>query len=180
MPPAELLEQFSAVVKAIADEIHHRIPPCFEMDDLIQEGWIGLLDADARYDPANGVPFAAYARFRIRGAMLDSLRRSTWFNGTMSGFDQGEGREMQIADTRRDLDVEGQLGAARQRRLLAVAIAQLPPRERAVVVAHYQDSQSLLDAGRQLGVNNSRACQIHDRALSRLRAMPQARMAAEK
>ena len=66
------------LVRFIAARIAANIPASVELDDLIQTGTLGLIDAVRRYDPSKGVPFAAYARFRIRGAILDALRSLDW------------------------------------------------------------------------------------------------------
>jgi RNA polymerase sigma factor for flagellar operon FliA len=55
-----------------------RMPPMVLVDDLIQAGMIGLLDASRNYDPTQGASFETYAGIRIRGAMLDELRRNDW------------------------------------------------------------------------------------------------------
>jgi RNA polymerase sigma factor for flagellar operon FliA len=65
-------------VKYIARHIHDRLPPQVPLADLVQAGIVGLLDAIERFDPRRGVDFAAYARFRIRGAIVDSLREIDW------------------------------------------------------------------------------------------------------
>ncbi len=65
------------LVKFIAGQVHKTLPGSSGVDirDLVQEGVLGLMAAADRYDEASGVPFSTFARFRIRGAMLDSLRR---------------------------------------------------------------------------------------------------------
>jgi RNA polymerase sigma factor for flagellar operon FliA len=72
-----LLEQLPQV-KFIARRIHDRLPQHVELDDLISAGVIGLMDAMKKYDPAKNVQFKSYAQFRIRGAILDSLRELDW------------------------------------------------------------------------------------------------------
>jgi RNA polymerase sigma factor for flagellar operon FliA len=72
-----LLEQLPQV-KFIARRIHDRLPQHVEVDDLVNAGVIGLIDAMKKYDPAKNVMFKSYAQFRIRGAILDSLREMDW------------------------------------------------------------------------------------------------------
>ncbi len=62
------------LVKAIAHQIHATLPGHVELDDLIQAGTLGLIDAADKFDPAKQIQFSGYAKFRIRGAILDSLR----------------------------------------------------------------------------------------------------------
>ena len=72
-----MLEQMSTV-RWIARRIYERLPQHVELEDLISAGTIGLLDACAKFDPAKNVQFRSYAQFRIRGAILDSLRLLDW------------------------------------------------------------------------------------------------------
>jgi RNA polymerase sigma factor for flagellar operon FliA len=66
------------VVCAIAFEIKNRLPNHVEVDDLISAGVCGLIDAAGKFEAGQRVKFATYARFRIRGAILDSLREFDW------------------------------------------------------------------------------------------------------
>jgi RNA polymerase sigma factor for flagellar operon FliA len=70
--------QYAPLVKRIAHHLAARLPSCVEVDDLIQAGLIGLLDAVGNYDPSQGAQFETYATQRIRGAMLDELREADW------------------------------------------------------------------------------------------------------
>ncbi len=72
------LEQYSVLVKRIAHHLIGRLPPNVLIDDLIQAGMIGLLEAQKNYDGSKGASFETYAGIRIRGAMLDDIRRGDW------------------------------------------------------------------------------------------------------
>src|SRR5271157_1658383 len=72
-----LLEQLPQV-KYIARRIHERLPQHVPFDDLLHAGIVGLMDAMHKYDPSKNVRFSSYAKFRIRGAILDSLRDMDW------------------------------------------------------------------------------------------------------
>ena len=61
-------------VHALAKRLRSHVPPCVTLDDLIGAGTIGLIQAVDRFQPSRGLQFATYAKHRIRGAMLDSLR----------------------------------------------------------------------------------------------------------
>jgi RNA polymerase sigma factor for flagellar operon FliA len=65
-------------VKYIASRIHDRLPPHVLLEDLIHAGIIGLIEAIQRFDPARHVDLKAYAKYRIHGAILDSLRDLDW------------------------------------------------------------------------------------------------------
>lgn len=66
------------MVRYVARRIHERLPQHVEIEDLVSAGVIGLLDAFTKFDPAKKVQFRSYAQFRIRGAILDSLRSLDW------------------------------------------------------------------------------------------------------
>jgi RNA polymerase sigma factor for flagellar operon FliA len=66
------------VVRYIARRIHERLPQHVEMEELVSAGVLGLMDAFQKFDPAKKVQFRSYAQFRIRGAILDSLRTLDW------------------------------------------------------------------------------------------------------
>ena len=73
-----LVTQYAPLVKRIAYHLMNRLPPNVQADDLIQAGMIGLLEASRNYDPSQGASFETYAGIRVRGAMLDEIRRSDW------------------------------------------------------------------------------------------------------
>lgn len=73
-----LVNQHSELVKRIAYHLAARLPSSVEVDDLIQSGMIGLLDAARHYDGNAGASFETYAGIRIRGAMVDDLRSGDW------------------------------------------------------------------------------------------------------
>ncbi len=74
----DMVLQHAPLVKRIAYHLMNRLPPNVQADDLIQAGMIGLLEASRNYDPTQGASFETYAGIRIRGAMLDEIRRSDW------------------------------------------------------------------------------------------------------
>ena len=70
-----LIMENAPLVKYVVDRMAISLPACLEYDDLISHGIMGLMQAVDRYDPERGVPFGAYAVTRIRGQVLDALRR---------------------------------------------------------------------------------------------------------
>ena len=73
-----MLKLHAPLVKRLAYQLKAKLPPSVEVDDLIQAGMIGLLDAITRYEDDHGAQFETYAVQRVRGAMLDELRSSDW------------------------------------------------------------------------------------------------------
>lgn len=74
----ENLREHLPMVRFLAIRIRERLPQQVELEDLISAGIVGLLDAFQKFDPAKKVQFRTYAQFRVRGAMLDSLRALDW------------------------------------------------------------------------------------------------------
>ncbi len=74
----QLVAQYAPLVKRIAYQLMARLPASVEVDDLVQNGMLGLLDALGRYEDGLGAQFETYAVQRIRGAMLDGLRENDW------------------------------------------------------------------------------------------------------
>ncbi len=74
----QCLKEYAPLVKRIAHHMMVKLPSSVEVDDIIQAGMMGLLDAASRYDELRGAQFETYAGQRIRGAMLDELRGADW------------------------------------------------------------------------------------------------------
>jgi RNA polymerase sigma factor for flagellar operon FliA len=74
----DTVAQHAPLVKRIAYHLMSRLPPSVQADDLIQAGMIGLLEASRNYDATQGASFETYAGIRIRGAMLDEIRKNDW------------------------------------------------------------------------------------------------------
>lgn len=73
-----LVERHAPLVKRIALHMMARLPASVQLDDLIQSGMIGLIEAGKKFDGGKGASFETYAGIRIRGAMLDEIRRGDW------------------------------------------------------------------------------------------------------
>jgi len=74
----QLVVEHEPLVKRIAFHLMSRLPASVQADDLIQAGMIGLIEASRKFDPEQGASFETYAGIRIRGAMLDEIRRTDW------------------------------------------------------------------------------------------------------
>ena len=74
----ELIVRHAELVKRIAYHLAGRLPPSVAVDDLIQAGMLGLMEAAANYTASRGASFETYAGIRIRGAMIDALRALDW------------------------------------------------------------------------------------------------------
>jgi RNA polymerase sigma factor for flagellar operon FliA len=76
--PSQLVEEQAPLVKKIALHLMARLPASVQLDDLMQAGMIGLLEAAQRYSSDKGATFETYAGIRIRGAMVDEIRKGDW------------------------------------------------------------------------------------------------------
>lgn len=74
----DLIKAHSVLVKRIAYHLSGRLPRTVQMDDLVQAGMIGLIEAARNYDDTKGASFETYATIRIRGNILDEVRRNDW------------------------------------------------------------------------------------------------------
>lgn len=74
----QIVERNIPLVKRIAHHVLARMPSSVQVDDLIQAGLIGLLEAARNYDVSKGASFETYAGIRIRGSMIDDVRRGDW------------------------------------------------------------------------------------------------------
>jgi RNA polymerase sigma factor for flagellar operon FliA len=172
-----------AFVRQIAASIARRMPEHVDRDELVGLGTLGWAEARARFDPSRGVPFAGFAASRIRGAILDGLRRAD----TLSRADRRRAQQSSEptlprivcdpveydAAVDRSAD-EGDVSDLLARRELCdelrVAMQQLPERDRHVLSRHFFDDVPMRAIGAELGVTESRISQIVSAALVRLRS----------
>lgn len=209
------------LVKRIAFRLHSRLPDSVQVEDLVQAGMLGLLEAHERFDVAAGASFSTFAGIRIRGAMLDEIRRGDWTPRSLhrksravaaaqrrlearnsrapSESEIAAEMDMSLADYRKTMgdvcsahlfsldDVDGDrptqdVAADAEARPLpcvereylnaavAAASAKLPERERMLISMYYHQDLNLREIAQTLGVSESRACQLHGRAVKRVRA----------
>ncbi|MDQ2078077.1 RNA polymerase sigma factor FliA [Marinimicrobium sp. ABcell2] len=111
------IEDHASLVKRIAYHMMLRMPASVQVDDLIQAGMIGLLEAAQKYDASRGASFETYAGIRIRGAIVDEMRRGDWaprsvhrnarrVADAMSAVEGRTGRDAQDAEIAAELGVE--------------------------------------------------------------------------
>lgn len=216
-----LVVEHASLVKRIAYHLANRLTGNVDVDDLIQAGMIGLLEAAGNYEPSKGANFETFAGIRIRGAMLDEVRRSDWtprsvYQKLRQVTDATRAVEARTGHDARDSEVAAELGVTLEeyhkvlrdatscrlfsleqsqeegsyvqptgeiapsplanatgtefRQALADAIGELPEREALLLSLYYNDELNLKEIGAVLGVSESRASQIHSKAVVRLRA----------
>lgn len=74
----DMVERHAPLVKRIACHLINRLPASVLLEDMVQAGMIGLLEASSKYDETQGASFETYAGIRIRGSMLDEIRKNDW------------------------------------------------------------------------------------------------------
>ncbi|MGA8939022.1 MAG: RNA polymerase sigma factor FliA [Acidobacteriaceae bacterium] len=140
-----LVMQELSQVYYIASRLRERLPQHVELEDLVNAGVIGLLEASRSYDSAKNPNFSGFAKFRIRGAILDSLRESDWGSRSI----RRRGREVLEATAR----LEGRLG----RHPVEAEIAE----EMQLEVGHLRKIMAQIDGlhlvGQQSAVSNDSA-----------------------
>jgi len=113
---AELLRRHGELVRRIAYHLVARLPASVDVDDLIQAGLIGLMEAGRHYDGSMGASFETFASIRIRGAMVDEIRKGDWAPrsvhrraraaaAAIRRIEQSAGREAQPAEVAQALGV---------------------------------------------------------------------------
>jgi len=112
-----LIAEFAPKIRIMANRLASRLPPHLDVDDIINVGVIGLMDAMTKYDPERETLFKTYAEFRIRGAMLDEVRAMDWvprsvrekaskLRGTYQALEQKLGRPATEEEVARVLGME--------------------------------------------------------------------------
>ena len=221
------IENYLPLVRRTAQRMIGRLPPNVELEDLVQAGVMGLMEAMERYEQGHGAQFETFALQRVRGAMLDELRGTDWVPRSVRknqrdiaaavhrlehrlhrppadneiarelGVPLADYHEMLVdvrgaqlvysddyeADDSDDShfldrhttpdergDPAAQLADRRFREALVRAIELLPEREQYVMSMYYEHDMNLKEIAAVLGVTESRACQLHSQAVTRLRA----------
>lgn len=172
-----LIERYSDLAIGIARCMRVPKTSLADRDDVASAAMVGLIGAVDRFDPRRGVPFEAYAALRIRGAVVDELRRVD---------ERGRAdRRTEDAATAVSLDVLLEQGTHQGpvtddglteryeqedlRTRVQDALGRLPARQREVIARYYGDELTLREAGAKMGVSEARACQLHGRAIQSLR-----------
>jgi len=172
------VEPHLPLVATIARAMGRRLPPTVEVDDLINDGVLGLMDALRRYDPQRRVGFTTYAGHRIRGAILDGLRKRDPLPRAYRRLQNGEpGRRIQFlaldeamtVPDEGERDPEAAAVEADLRRQVWLGLAALPPRDRQVLVLRMVRGLPLRAVAVHLSISITRVAEIQARGLARMR-----------
>jgi RNA polymerase sigma factor for flagellar operon FliA len=191
--PNDLVTSHLWLVRGIARSALGKLPRHLELDDLVEDGVLGLIAAARRYKPGLGVPFPLYAKHRIHGAIVDGLRRMDHLSRDSRSKAKKVEREResvsadgQVCEARQDAS-RSQIGltddrvrepvagtgwqpdvVARHAELsatLRAAISALPGRYGEIVALYHWRGLTMREIGESYGINESRVSQIHKRAL---------------
>jgi len=179
----QLVDRHMRLVYQLAVKMFRRLRGNVELDDLVAYGTEGLYAAVDRFDPDRGVPFGAFARFRIRGAMLDGVR-------AISPMPPSAYRRLRAAMHGEHVHITVDVGPAQHdperlpftgisvvelasraelRRHVLEAMQRLPENQRTLIERHYFGDADLDEAGAELGYSKSWASRLHARAIDTLR-----------
>jgi RNA polymerase sigma factor for flagellar operon FliA len=220
----QLITEYLPYVKRIVQRLAVHLPSTVDIDDLMNVGVIGLIQAVDRYDPRRDNKFMTYAIFRIKGAVLSELRARDFLSrsnrrkireleSAYLRLEQKLGREADDQEIARELGVDleqvyrtkqmssisfislEELGVSSRdekekllsylinneddalsmtklkelKEAMALAIRQLPEKERLVISLYYLDELTMKETGKVLGITESRVSQIHSQAILHLR-----------
>jgi RNA polymerase sigma factor for flagellar operon FliA len=220
----QLITEYLPYVKRIVQRLAVHLPSTVDIDDLMNVGVIGLIQAVDRYDPRRDNKFMTYAIFRIKGAVLSELRARDFLSrsnrrkireleSAYLRLEQKLGREADDQEIARELGVDleqiyrtkqmssisfislEELGVSSRdekekllsylinneddalsmtklkelKKAMALAIKQLPEKERLVISLYYLDELTMKETGKVLGITESRVSQIHSQAILHLR-----------
>ncbi|MCQ1692201.1 RNA polymerase sigma factor FliA [Escherichia coli] len=194
MDKHSLWQRYVPLVRHEALRLQVRLPASVELDDLLQAGGIGLLNAVERYDALQGTAFTTYAVQRI-GQLEQELGRNATEtevaerlgidiadyrqmlldtnNSQLFSYDEwreehGDSIELVTDDHQRENPLQQLLDSNLRQRVME-AIETLPEREKLVLTLYYQEELNLKEIGAVLEVGESRVSQLHSQAIKRLR-----------
>ncbi len=211
----QLIAAHVDMARRIALKVARRLPQHITREDLVSAAMIGLTEAADRYDSTRGEPFVGFATKRIRGAVLDELRRGDLMSRRARSSANKVGATIAELETKlgrspEDIEIAKALGVSEEeyrdnlsqiahvsvvdlegaprsvpdglpspaeetekRQLvtrLKEALHKIPERDALILSLYYVEDFHYLEIGEVLGVSESRVCQLHSRAIARLRA----------
>ncbi|MFA9398597.1 MAG: FliA/WhiG family RNA polymerase sigma factor [Clostridiaceae bacterium] len=221
----KIVEEYTPLVKYIASRIINGKTKHFEYEDLVSYGFIGLLDALAKFDESRGMKFSTYATYRIRGSILDEIRKNSFisknamdkltsYNKALDFLTNKLGRDPDDEEISKYLEIslkdlyeiegyiqscsmvslenllfgenddisyiatfedtkspnpQNKLEDEEQLILLKKALDNLNEKDKTVISLYYYEEMTLKEIGVILNVSESRVCQLHTRAILRLK-----------
>lgn len=159
----QLVEANLEMVAKIAGAMMRQLPPSVVLDDMYQEGVIGLMRAAERYDPSRRVAFPVYAKRRVVGAIKDANRRRHYRNATLLPL--SDAKEQSVMP-----DHDERIDAERMARQVNKVVSILKPRQRGIVERYYGAEQSSKQIAREAGMLTPRVGEIRRAAVIEMRS----------
>ncbi|MEL7564658.1 MAG: FliA/WhiG family RNA polymerase sigma factor [Dehalobacterium sp.] len=222
----KIVLNYVPLVKLIVNRLNIKVPRTFDAEDLMSCGFMGLIEAVDKFDPNNGVKFETYASYRIKGAILDQIRKANWLPRSvfkkiqvlmetyqkleqsedelteqnvakMAGMSLEEfhetlvdisniscvsldevmigysGGKFSALETAKDVGSPDPLAILEDRELrkgLRLALERLSEKDKLVLSLYYNERLTLKEIGKVLNISESRVCQLHGRAILRLKS----------
>lgn len=153
---AVLVLEHEHLARSLATKMARRLPPHADKDALRGAAYEGLIDAAVKWDPRRG-PFGPYAVLRIRGSMIDEMRRSSGFNRTAPlQMSRLVDEHTMVEDGYQRIEDDAELVEVRHR--LSGAVSKLPPRDRLIFTLHVFGGVSQESIGAALGWTGANVC----------------------
>lgn len=162
----DLIAAHLHLVEPLARALLVRLPPSFDLDDLVQAGYLALLQAAERYSPADhgGAPFSAYARVVVRGAMIDSVKGPRYLAATCEPLEAAP-------ETSQTFDLVRHIDEGRKSAKVKKVVEMLPQQHRAVVERYYVTEEPTFErVAAEMGVSRTRMRELKSEALEMIRA----------
>jgi RNA polymerase sigma factor (sigma-70 family) len=167
IPDEELRKLYGGWIKRAALMLKYRMPWA-DLDELIQSGAVGMLEALKRFNPTYGVEFKVFASRRIRGAMIDGLRREGALRRGETVFDADTVDLAAFVGGTSPEDPLSQLVRVNNRSKLTAALATLPPLEYRVLTLHFYEEMNNREVAAILEISEGYATRVRKRALEKL------------
>ena len=195
----ELIVEYAQLVKLVAGRLNMYLGYNVEYDDLVGYGIFGLIDAIDKFDYGKNVKFETYASLRIRGAILDQIRKMDWIprslrqkqkriEAAMAKIESETGHIASDEELAAELEItideladwQGKMKASNLisleaiekeelKKMMVRAIDSLTEKERSVVVLYYYEDMTLKEISLTLEVSESRVSQLHTKALNKMK-----------
>ena len=187
----KLILEYSPLVKVVAGRLSMYLGYNVEYDDLVGYGIFGLIDAIDKFDPTKEVKFETYASLRIRGSILDQIRKMDWIPRTirqkqkkieaaikeiedvvsLNEFIEQGGSEAPFENSYSRYDgPEEVYEKGELKEVLMQALEMLTEKEQKVILLYYYEELTLKEISRVLEVSESRISQLHTKALQKMKS----------
>ena len=180
----QLIIEYAQLVRLVAGRLSMYLGHNVEYDDLVSYGIFGLIDAIDKFNLEKNVKFETYASLRIRGAILDQIRKMDWIPRTVRQrqrkIDEAiKNIELRTGKTANDADLAKELSISEdelcfclsqiKKTFFVLALDNLTEKERRVIELYYYEDLTLKEISNILEVSESRVSQLHTKGLIKMR-----------